>query len=222
MGLLQTLEDKLLAAVTRLFEPVISPLKKFWEAVKRFFSALIDVVPETIHLVHSIIDELAAWKSFKQGISFSSGVVNLQSAKDRIEDLIQEIIDAWHALVDLFTNGFKLPVKSINEAAEAAEEVVVAFEDFFGKFGLEAFLKRLVPQLEKAGGKVLEVLALLESIAEAALQVVRELQTVVNAIADVRRTFQTGEGLFLQQKNPRRTLHLDDGTSIKIRVGNLH
>jgi phage-related protein len=222
VGLLQTLEDSILQKLKSFFAPVIEPVQKLFKTVKDFFTALIDVVPETVSLVTLVISEVKAWRSFRSGISFKSGVINLQSSRDRIEDLIQEILDAWRALLGLFTDGFKLPLKSINEAADAAEEAVVAFEDFFGKFGLEEFLQRLVPKLKKAGGKVFEVLALIEAVAEAALKVVRQLSTIVNAVADVRKTFQTGEGLFLQQKNKRRVETLEDGTKIKIRLGNLH
>lgn len=222
MGLIQTLEDRLLAAIKRFFAPVISPLQKLWSVIKSFATALINVIPDTISLVQLVISEVKAWKSFKEGINFKTGVINLQSARDRIEQLIQEILDAWSALEGLFTDGFKLPLKSVNEMAEAAEEVVVAFEDFFGKFGLREFLSRLSSTLEKAGGKVLEVLALLEAAAEAALRVVHQLTAIVTAVKDVRETFQTGEGLFLSQKNPRKVLNLADGSSIKVRIGNLH
>jgi phage-related protein len=222
VGLIQDLENRLLEAIKNFFAPVITPLVKLWTVIKNFASALIDVVPETIALVKLVISEVSAWRNFRQGINFKTGVINLQSAKDRIAQLIDEIVQGWHSLVDLFTSGFKLPLKSINEMAEAAEEVATAFEDFFGKFGLREFLQRLGPTLEKAGGKVLEVLALLEAVAEELLKVVRELHDIVQALKDIRETFQTGEGLFLSQRNPRKKLALVDGGSIKVRVGNLH
>lgn len=222
MGLLQQLEETIVQKLAQVFKPVLDPLKKLWGIIKGFFTALIDVVPETITLVGDIVSEVRAWKDFKQNISFKTGVINLQSVRDRIEMLIQELIDAWNNLRELFTSGFKLPLKSVNEAVDAAEEVVTAFEDFFGKFGLREALAKLGGSLEKAGGKVFEVLALIQAVAEEALKVVREMQSIVNAVRDVRKTFQTGEGLFLSQSNKRKVVHLDDGTSMKIRLGNLH
>ena len=222
MGLLDNLENRLLDAIKRLFSPIISPLTKLWKVIKSFCSALIDVIPDTISLVRLIISEVQAWKSFRQGINFKTGVINLQSAKKRIEQLIQEIVQGWNSLKDLFTDGFKLPIKSVNEMADAAQEVATAFEDFFGKFGLTEFLQRLGPTLEKAGGKVLEVLALLEATAEAALRVVHQINDIVTALKDIRETFQTGEGLFLSQKNSRKVVQLADGGSVRFRVGNLH
>jgi len=222
VGLIQDLEDKALALLKKFFEPIITPLTKLWKIIKSFATALINVIPDTISLVKLVISEVIAWKTFKEGINFKSGVVNLQSAKDRLQQIIDEIIAAWVALRGLFTDGFKLPLKSINEMAEAAEEVAGAFEEFFGKFGLKEFLSRLGPTLEKAGGKVLEVLALLEAVAEAALRVVHQLNAIVTAIKDIRETFQTGEGLFLQQNNKRKVLTLNDGSSIRVRIGNLH
>jgi phage-related protein len=222
VGLIQNIENAILDRLKKFFEPVLTPLAKLWKIIKSFASALIDVIPETISLVKFIISEVQAWKNFKEGINFKTGVINLQSARNRIEQIISEIIDGWNALKNLFTDGFKLPIKSVNEMAEAAQEVASAFEEFFGKFGLQEFLARLGPTLEKAGGKVLEVFALLEAAAEAALRVVRQIHDILTAVKDIRETFQTGEGLFLSQKNSRKTLRLEDGTAIRIRVGSLH
>ena len=222
MGLIQNIEDRILEAVKNFFKPVIGPIQKLWKLIKDFFTALIDLVPETIALVRLIISEVQAWKNFRENINFKTGVINLQSAKERIFQLIDEITQGWKSLVDLFTSGFKLPVRSVNEAVDALTEVVTAFEDFFGKTGLEVALRRLGGTLEKAGGKVFEVLALIQAVAEEALKVVRELHDIVQATKDIRETFETGEGLFLSQKNPRRKVALADGSSIRIRVGNLH
>ncbi len=222
MGLIQQLEDRILQAITSFLQPVLGPIQKLWGIIKGFFTALIDVIPETITLVKGTIAEVNEWRNFKEGISFTRGVINLQSVRDHIEDLITELITAWKSLVDLFTSGFKMPLRSVKEATDAVEEVVTGFEDVFGKFGLKEGLKRLGAVLEKAGGKVFEVLALVQAVAEEALKVVRELQSILNAVKDVRETFQTGKGLFLSQTNKRKTLKLEDGSSIRIRVGNLH
>jgi hypothetical protein len=160
VGLIQDLENKLLLAIADFFRPVIDPLTKFWGVVKGFFTALIDVVPETIELVQLIMSEVSEWRDFRLSINIKGGVINLQSVKDRIQTLITELVTAWHSLVDLFTSGFKMPLKSIEEAQQAAEEVVTAFENFFGKFGLREALEKLGTTLKKAGGKVFEVLAL--------------------------------------------------------------
>lgn len=219
MGLLQTLEDKALEAVSHLFAPVLAPLKKLFNAVKSFFTALIDLVPESIDLFKLILSEIEAWRQFKQGFNFKSGVVNLQSARDRFSDLIGEIVDAWNALIGLWKGAKLNPLEQINEASAALADVL----EEFGQIGrFSEFLKGVGPKLEKMGGKVFEVLAIIQQIAELLLDVVRKLKTIVTAIRDVRQTIQTGEGLFLQQKNPRKTVQLADGSSIKIRLGNLH
>ena len=222
MGLIQQIEQALLDRLKAFLAPLITPIQKLWGILKGFFTALIELVPATIKLVNDTITEIRAWKEFKKGINFKTGVISLKSVKDHVEELVQEIITAWQSLVDLFTSGFKLPARGISEAADALQELVVGFEDVFGKFGLEAGLKRLGGLLEKAGGKVFEVLALIQSVAEEALKVVTELQSIVDAVRDVREAFQTGSFLFLKQTNPRRVVQLADGTSIKIRVGNLH
>lgn len=221
MGLIQEIEDRLLSSLSHLFEPVLRPLRRLWEILKGFFTAIIQVVPETISLVKLIYSEVNEWRHFRENLNFRTGVINLQSARDRIQQLIDEIVQGWHSLVALFTSGFKISVKPLSDAEEAAAELADLFEGL-GKFGLKDFLAKVGPKLERAGGKVLEVLAIIQAIAEELLRVVRQLHDIVQATKDVRETFETGEGLFLSQNNPRRKVDLADGGAIKIRVGNLH
>lgn len=221
MGLLQEIENRLLDQLKRLFAPVLKPLNKLWGILKGFFTAIVQVIPETTALVKLVYSEIFAWRDFKKGINFNTGVINLQSARDRIEDLISEILDAWHALVSLFTDGFKIQVKSVKDAVEAVTEVADAFESI-GQFGIREFFERIGPTLEKAGGKVFEILAIIQATAEELLKVVREISKVVTAIKDVRETFQTGKGLFLSQTNRRKKVKLEDGGSVNFRIGALH
>jgi len=222
VGLFQDIENRLLGLLKQLFAPVVKPLAKLWTVLKSFFTALIDLIPATITLVKDIISEVQEWRSFRQNVSFKGGVINLQSVHDRVSDLLGEVIDAYHAIVDLTTTSFKFPATAASEAAQALEDVLVTFEDFFGDVGLRQFLSKIGTQLEKVGGKVFEVLALIQAVAEGLLKIVNELQTVVNAVRDIRKTFQTGEGLFLKQTNKRKTLALADGGKIRIRQGSLH
>jgi len=219
VGLIQTLENLALDKLSKLVEPIFRPLKRLFSAVKSFFSALIDLVPETIALVRSIISEVNAFRHFREQVNFKTGVVSLKSVQDHIADLIQEIIDAWHALISIWQGAKLNPIEQINEASAALAELVEEL-GHIGQF--TEFLKGIGAKLEKVGGKVFEVLAIIQQIAEISLDVVRKLQTVVNAVRDVRETFETGEGLFLPQTNKRKTLTLADGSKIKIRLGALH
>ena len=221
MGLLQKLEETILAELAKLFAPVIKPLTRLWAILKGFFTAIIDAVPKTIHLAKSVIEEVNEWKSFKKGISFKSGVINLQSARAGIENLITEILDAWAGIKDIFTEGASGSVQPFKAAGEAAAELADLF-DSLGKFGLKDFLSKVGPKLEKAGGKIFEVLAIVQAIAEKVVQLVDDLQSVVDAVRDVRKAFQTGEGLFLKQTNQRKSIALANGGNIRIRIGSLH
>lgn len=221
MSIIGDIENRLLDRLKQFFAPVLSPLTKLWNILKGFFTAIVEVVPETIDLVKLIYSEVLAWKSFREELHFKTGVINLQSAKDRILDLVDEIVTGWHSLVDLFSGGFKLSLKPLQDAEEAAAELVDLF-DGLGELGILEWLQKLGPKIEKAGGKIFEVLAIIQAVAEELLKVVRELHDIVQAAKDIRETFQTGEGLFLSQSNPRRKVDLADGSTIKIRVGNLH
>ena len=130
MSLIDTLLQKVLA----FFQPVLGPLQKLWSILKGMVTAIIEVIPESIDLVKLIYSEVLEWKNFKEDVNIKTGVVNFKSARARIEDLITELIDAWHSLVDLFTSGFKnLTLKPFEDAEAAAEELA----DLFGGFGLE-------------------------------------------------------------------------------------
>lgn len=219
--LFQPVIDKLLAQLTALFQPVVGPIQKLWSILKGMFNAIVEVIPATIALVKLVASEVSEWKNFKESVSIK-GVISLSSVQAKIQDLIQEILSAWHSLVDLFTGGFKrVAGKPFEDAAAAAEELENLFSGL-GKLGLSNFLKEIGPKLEKAGGKLFEVLAIVQAVAEELLHVVNDLNDIVVATKDVRETFEHGAGLFLKQTNPRRVVKLEDGTTMKIRVGNLH
>jgi len=225
MGLIQDIENRLLDLLSRLIQPVVAPLMRLWNILKGFFTAVIDVIPETTDLVKLIYSEVLEWKNFRENANFKGGVINLQSTRNKIEELITEAIAAWHALVDLFTSGFRnVTVRPIEEATEALTDVIDAFGSL-ERLGLKAWLERIGPTLEKAGGKVFEVLAVIQAVAEELLKVVREIRSIVDFTASVRRTFEEGEGLFLKQTNPRRKIKIAEvsgGGEIKIRLGKLH
>src|ERR1043166_4694638 len=101
MSLLDDLGSRILKAltdeITKLLAPITGPLIKLWGILKGFFTAIAEVVPETITLVTGIYHEVFAWKDFKQNISFNKGEINLRSERDKIEDTIQQLITAWQS-----------------------------------------------------------------------------------------------------------------------------
>ena len=222
MGLIDTIEAKLLG----LLKPVLDPLTKLWNTIKGFFTAIVEIIPKTVNLVKSTIDEVKGWKEFRSGVGISGGikhgVVSWPSFKQRIEDLFNEAIAAKDALVHLFTDGFKKStLKPFEDAVEAAGELEELFSGL-EKLGFKDFVARFGSKLKKAGGKIFEVLAIAQAVAEELVKVVDELQTIVNLSRDLRSTIQTGEGLFLKQTNRRKVVRLEDGGKIKVRLGNLH
>ena len=220
--LLGGLEKALLDKLKALFEPVLAPLEKLWSILKGMFDSIVLVVPETIDLVELVVSEVGEWRSFRQGIDFKGGVVNLQSVRDHVGELVDEVIRAWNSVIDLFTGGFK---RTAGQSFQAASDAAGELEELFtglGRLGLSDFLANVGPKLKRAGGKLFEVLAIIQAIAEEALHVVRDLRSIVDAAKDIRTTFETGEGLFLKQTNKRKTVTLSDGSTMKIRVGSLH
>ena len=221
MGLLDDLKQRIEAQLLRLLSPVIDPIKKLWGTLKGFFTAIIDLVPESIALVKLVLSEVEEWRSFREQINFRTGVINLPKAIEATQSVLDDIVAAWDALKHLFTDGFK---KSITQPLDAAAEAATELAEVFGgleKLGLKG-LEDIVPKLKKAGGKVFEVLAIIQLIAESLLDVVKKLSAIVNALKDIREEIETGSTLFLQQKNKRKVVTTMDGDKIRLRIGKLH
>lgn len=212
-------------ALIDLFNPLLNAIKralgpfgKLWDIITRFWTAVTTVIPKAQALASLIIGEVTAWKQFKEAIPFRTGVINVKSAVEGTKDLAQELIDAWHAVVEL-VQTVKSKVTDLtggdpSAAARSAVEEIEnsSFRDIISKF------PRLVRGLEK----ILAWVGLVAEVLEDFITFVDDLTTIVNALVDLRNEIETGSTVFLQQKNARRTVQLKKGGSIKIRVGNLH
>jgi hypothetical protein len=148
-------------------------------------------------LFKSAEDEFLAWKSFKEDVHFRQRVIVIEQALKKIKAFTDEVIGAWKEILSLIKNaGLKLETGGAAEIAEAATGIGLPI----------AIVNAIV--------LVVEVLDTIRNLIDTA-------QNIVNVIRDVREFLQ-GDLLFLQQKNPRKTLKIEGGKSIKIRVGNLH
>jgi len=168
-------------------------------------------------LVDSIKSEVSAFRNWKEDFQIKNKVINLPKAVERTRALVTEVRDAWTTILDI--------VKQVSEtvkggdAAADAEEVAADMGDLsnVGKSLLEK-----LPKLAKGLEKILGVVTLFVDALIQWSSIIDELQTIVDTVRDLREEIETGATIFLSQGNRRKTVVLEDGTRMKIRLGNLH
>jgi len=212
-------------ALFDIFSPILNAIKralgpfgrlfdllgKFWDRLSKLFSKVTE-------LVSLIRGEIAAWRSFKEDIPFKTGVINLPKAVEQTRAIIDEIVRARDAIVDLVEQiKNKFEAETGGNPAEEAEQAVKDIEES----GLRDILSKF-PRLLKGAEKALGFIALVADAAESILDAIDDLITIIKTIRDLREEIEHGATVFLQQKNSRKMLKLQDGGAIKIRVGKLH
>jgi hypothetical protein len=198
MSLLNRLLDALgindlWALILRKF-PVLQQLLDLGKKIIEHFTG---VFQAGVNLVTSAEAEFAAWKHFKEDVRFKQRVIQVERALTKAQEFFTAIISAWKAIVQLIKDaGIKLETGGAAEIAEAATGVGLPL----------AVVNAIVI--------VVEVLDTVRNLIDTA-------QNIVTVVTDLRELLE-GDLIFLQQKNTRRVEKLADGSSIKIRVGNLH
>jgi hypothetical protein len=164
------------------------------------FTKVKDLFSEVTTLVQSGKDEIDGWKHFKEDIRLKSRVVNLETAFKKTRDLVLGIPKSWHAVLDLFSQIKSALAKDIAEEEGAA---LLAVETA----GLS--------EVAVAIAIIYQVLSFVESV-------VSDLQTILDEAKLLRLEVEKLDTVFLQQDNKRKTVKLESGKSIRIRVGKLH
>ena len=216
MSLIGDTIERLLKPFVDKFKEAFAPFGRAFNLVGRFWTQLTTIGTRSRDLVNSILGEIEAWRNFRENISFRTKLISLPSAINHFQDFIQQLRDAWAAVVDI-VRQVKGKFETTGNPTEEAEQ---AIEDIQNS-GFRGILEKF-PKLFKGLEKVLGFLAILLDALESISSGVDDLQTIVNALRTLREDVETGGPLFLSQSNRRKSLRLQDGGSIKIRVGNLH
>jgi phage-related minor tail protein len=205
--------NPILAAIKRALGPfgkLFDLLGKFWDRLKK----LPGRIDELVRLIRT---EITEWRNFKEDIAFRTGVINIPKAVEKTRQLIEEVVNARDAVIDLFNQiKEKLQTTGGNPAQEAED----AIKDIESS-GLRDILSKF-PRLLKGAEKILGFIAVITDALETILDALDDLIKIVKAIRDLREEIEHGATIFLQQKNPRKALALKEGGSIKVRLGNLH
>ena len=212
--------DTLLIPIENLFNRVFGGtiVGKLVNKIKDGVQHVLTIADRITALASSIRTEVDAFRNWKEDFNFKNKVINLPKAVDRTQDLVTEIRTSYDDIVAIIKDVSET-IKGGGNPEQEAEEVAADLGDL-SNIG-ESLLKKL-PKLSKGFEKMLGVVSL---IVDALIQwsdIIDKLQTIVDTIRDVRLEIETGSTIFLFQGNKRKTVLLEDGTTMKIRVGNLH
>jgi hypothetical protein len=198
MGLLDAALNAL--GIDQLFNYVLNKfpaIRQLLDLGKKIIEHFTGVFQAGVNLFTSAQSEFDSWKHFKEDIRFKQRVIVVEQALKKVKQFTDEVISAWKEILSLIKNaGVKLETGGAAEIAEAATGIGLPI----------AIVNAIV--------LIVEVLDTVRNLIDTA-------QDIVNVIKDVREFLQ-GDFLFLQQRNTRKVLKLEQGGSIKIRVGNLH
>ena len=215
MSLIGDTIERLLQPFFDKLKSVFAPLGRTFNLFGRLWTNVTTIGTRGRALIDEIIGEVNAWKNFRENIAFRTKLVSLPAAIDHAQSFIDEIRTAWAAILDLIQqikNKF-----NIENPTQEAEEAIADIENS----GLRGIVEKF-PKLFKGLEKVLGAVALLVDTLESISATIDDLTAIVNVLRDLREDVETGGPLFLSQSNRRRRVHLEDGTALNLRVGNLH
>jgi hypothetical protein len=188
------------AATFENFRQFWDDLVKLFEKVKNLYNHFVGVFDAANHLFDSVRGEIDAWKNFKEDIRIRQRVVQIERAIVKTRELILGIPASWRAALDLIAQARKAIQKDI-----IAEEVAAA------------------TAIETAGlSEIAVAIGIVYQVVSFVADVVQDLQTIIDELKRLRLEIERLDTIFLQQDNKRKTLRLENGQRIRIRVGRLH
>ncbi len=188
------------AATFENFRQFWDDLVKLFEKVKNLYNHFVGVFDAANHLFDSVRGEIDAWKNFKEDIRIRQRVVQIERAILKTRELILGIPASWRAALDLIAQARKAIQKDI-----IAEEVAAA------------------TAIETAGlSEIAVAIGIVYQVVSFVADVVQDLQTIIDELKRLRLEIERLDTIFLQQDNKRKTLRLENGQRIRIRVGRLH
>jgi hypothetical protein len=208
--------DALLKPVFDEIAKLLAPFSKLFDLLTHFWTNIKNLFSDAQNLVQSVIAEVNAWRNFKENISFKTRLVSLPIAYDATKEFILSIPAAWHAIVDI-VNQIKGKLETGGNPTEEAENALKDIEEG----GFKGILKQF-PKFAKGLEKVLGFISLVADALESIISGIHDLQTIVDTLKGIREEIESADTVFLKQTNPRRIVKLEDGSTIKIRVGHLH
>jgi|SRR5215813_5087861 len=216
MSLIGDALDRLLAPIIDKVKSAFAPFGRAFNLVGQFWDKLTTIGSRTREIFDLVESEISEWRNFKENVAFRTKLISLPAAIDHAQDFIEQVREAWAAVLDI-VKSVKGKFETTGNPTEEAEEAISDIENSGFKTLVEKF-----PKLFKGLEKVLGFLAILLDAFESISNGLDDVLTILRALQTFREDLETGGPLFLKQSNPRKIVHLDDGTRVSFRVGNLH
>jgi hypothetical protein len=198
---------------------LVNPMRTLIVSIRQTIDTAIhifDVIRSTIEDAIAIYEEI---KTFDIDPKWKIRVLSAPEAIDGIKKIAQAPSRIFIAVRDLVNrvknsiDAFKNPVAE----AEAAAEEAGALEG-----GLLRIFPRLAALLGRAITRILAVAGLIVQLIIDVDNAVADIHTIVQNLRGTLEDLNHLNVVFLKQTNPRRTVILEDGTKMKLRVGHLH
>jgi hypothetical protein len=198
---------------------LVGPVSKLITSIRQTLDTathILEVVKETVDDAIASYNEI---KNFELKPHWKIRAVSAPQAIDNIKELAEVPTKLFIAVKDLWSrvkgsvDQFKSPVAE----AEAAVEEAGALEG-----GFLRLFPRLAGLIGKAATRVLAIAGLVLQIVIDIDNAVADIHTIVLEIRTAIQSLNHLDAVFLQQNNPRKTVTLEDGSTMKLRVGKLH
>ena len=208
MGLLQLLEDKIIQLLQPILRP-IQPLITIFTSLKENTIGIFTAGTELTDSIKALLDSI---EHFQEKPHVKSRVISLP----RIVTNIQELVALPGQVVDAFKDLWNTLKNKIDPETAFDVEELEGLED------LRAIVTKFGSAIAEGFEKFLGIFALIVDSLVAIRSSITDIQTLVDAAQTVVDDLTNLDLVFLPQNNPRKTLALEDGGTIRIRVGNLH
>jgi hypothetical protein len=204
------LEAKLTDVVNR----IIGPLRPVITILTQLKDNTIGVLESGNALVKNVEFEYEKIRTFKINPHWRGRVTSVPDTVRKIQSLANIPHKTAGVIKDLIEQ-----VKGRLNISTAVEDATEAVKGLEGFEDLQGVVKRFVPKLGKGIEKSLGILALIVDTLVTIRQVIRDLETIVDEVREVRGDIENLDLIFLRQDHPRRFLTLADGRKIRIREG---
>lgn len=207
MSLLETL----LAQLQRLIQPLVDRLLRPIQPLVTIFGHLrentIGIFSAATVLIKTTESTYEKIVHFTTLPAFKTRVISVPKVSENVKELVstpQRLIAAFKDLFEQIRSKVQ-PEKFNIDELEGIEDL----RSVFTRFGA-----RLAAGLEK----ILGVAAIIVDALVTIRQGISDLQEIVDSVAAAVSFLSNLDGVFLQQGNPRVTLTLEDGSTIRKRV----
>jgi hypothetical protein len=198
---------------------VVGPASRLMTSIRQTIDTAVHIFDVMKQIVDNIVQTYEEIKDFEIKPNWKIRVLSAPEAIDNVKELAKVPTRIFIAVRDLVTR-VKDSISAFKSPAAEAEAVVAEAGS------VEGFALRLFPRLASLVGKfITRILAIAGLIVQLVIDVdnaIADIKTITDGLRETVQSLNRLNVVFLKQTNPRKTVTLKDGSTMKIRVGHLH